>query len=139
MLKVFQSENVSDSIDDLLKRLEEAIDKAVAEAHNVLTKAEQAVNQTAAEVEAVTKNALKVIEKKFLDEVNDLKAKAKAAGVNVDECFGQDETTLINLPEVTAHEMVLCTEGYVLRVIHDVDDALARVSIKICSHFFRTQ
>lgn len=131
MLKVFYSENVSDPIDDLLKRLEEVLDKTIAEAHDLLNKTELAVNQTAAQVEVVTRNALNETKKKFQDEVNELKARAKAAGVNADECFGADETTLINLPEVTAHEMSQCTEGCVLKIIQVNEDLLVKVSIKI--------
>lgn len=55
-------------------------------------------------------------------------AKAKKAGVNVDECLGADEKALLNLPTKAANDATGCVEGLVLKATNSVDDALQKVS-----------
>lgn len=111
-----------------MKELQEAVDKAVAVARQELMSAEAVVNQTAAEVENAAKQSLKGIQESFQKELDDLKAQAKKANVNIDDCLGQDEKTLVNLPTATANDMVSCVQGLILQAINYVNDALNKVS-----------
>lgn len=87
------------------------------------------MNRTALQIETTTKNSLKGLQTSFENKIDQLKATAKEAGVNADECFGQDEKTLVNLPTVTANDMVSCVQGYVNKIFADSNDALNKVSI----------
>lgn len=127
MFQISDSEIVGDKIDDLLKKLQSVVDSAVAQARKGLTAAEGVVNNTAAQVENQAQSALKGLQTSFTQQLDELKAEAKKAGVNIDSCLGKDEQTLANLPTATAKDMVQCVQGYVLKMINYVNDALNRV------------
>lgn len=119
---------MGDKVDDLLKKLETAVDSAAGTARRELNVAEGAVNRTAAQVENAAKNSLKGLQQSFQQEIDALKAKAKKAGVNADECFGKDEKTLVNLPTAATSDMIRCVQGYVNRIFGDANQALNKVS-----------
>lgn len=104
------------------------MDAAVAKARQELMAAEGVVNQTAAAVQSEAKSALNGLQESFKNELDELKAKAKKAGVNIDECLGEDEKKLVNLPTSTSNDMVQCVQGWILKAIAYVNDALAKVS-----------
>lgn len=93
--------------------------------------AESAINKTEAKVEAATNASLAVLEGVFKKEIDALKATAKKAGVNVDECLGDDETRLVNLPSFFSTSFMKCDQGLVVQAVGYVDDAVQRVSQKI--------
>lgn len=129
MFQISDPEIVGDKVDDLLKKLQEVVDTAVAKARQELMAAETVVNNTAAQVENEAQSALKGLQASFTKELDALKAKAKNAGVNIDSCLGKDEQTLTNLPTATAKDMVQCVQGYIIKMINYVNAALTKVYV----------
>lgn len=115
-------------IDNLLKKLQAVVDKAIGIAHHEIDVAEGAVNTASAKVESVAKNALNGLQKVFIRKIDALKDKAKRSGVNIDSCLGRDEISLLNLPTRAAKEAVKCVQVDVDRVFNRANDVLNRVS-----------
>lgn len=126
-MQVSNSEKLGDKVDDLLKKLQEVVDAAVAKAREELMVAEAGINKTADAVKAEAASALNGIQITFKSELDQLKEKAKKANVNIDSCLGKDEDDLVKLPTTTSNDIVQCVQGLLIQVINYVNDALTRV------------
>lgn len=122
------TENLENKFDDLLKELQEVVDKAVEVANHDLDIAEGAVSTAADKVTGWAKEALNGLQNKFMEALDALKKKAKDAGVNIDSCLGQDEIDLTNIPSDAAKDLVKCVQGDVNLALDSAKDALNKVN-----------
>ncbi|CAH1975210.1 unnamed protein product [Acanthoscelides obtectus] len=85
-------------------------------------------------------------EESFRKQLDALKEKAKAKGVNIDECLGENEKKLIDLPNVASNDMIHgATDrvneaiGYIQTGLNQVkqaadDVATIKAEVKKCGH-----
>ncbi|KAG5892091.1 hypothetical protein JTB14_011991 [Gonioctena quinquepunctata] len=141
---------LKNDIDDLLQKLRDTVDKAMAQAQEALDQAKAAVDKTAQETEDSASAAMQSTIEKFKKEIDELKEKAKNAGVNIDDCLGADEQKLLNLPNELSGDMVHCVSDKVDQGIGYAQDALNKIQkivddvenikqeIKDCGHGFKS-
>lgn len=128
---------VRNDAEKLLHKLEDAVDKALVQAQEALDDAKNKVNEVAEAVEASAEGEMQSSEEKFKEELDELKAKAAKAGVNIDECLNGNEDKLVNLPNVFTEDMVHCVSDRVNEGISYAQDALDKVnfsSLLLYSH-----
>ncbi|XP_018579228.1 golgin subfamily A member 5-like [Anoplophora glabripennis] len=134
--------------DDLLKKLKEEVDRAMAKAHKALDDAKKKVNEAADKVQAEAKRQMQSTLDKLKEELETLKEKAKKAGVNIDDCLKGNEDRLVNLPNQLSNDMVHCVSDQINKAISFAQDALDHLQkivdevenikqeIKDCGHGF---
>lgn len=119
---------VRNDAEKLLKKLEEAVDKALDQAQKALDDAKDKVNETAEAIESSAEGEMQSSEEKFREELDKLKEKAAEAGVNIDECLEGNEDQLVNLPNVFTEDMVHCVSDRIDEGIAYAQDALDKVN-----------
>lgn len=121
---------VGDKIDDLLEKLQNVVDGSVEKANDCLTAAESVINKTAGKIENQAVAALDQLQDTFEKGLDELKNKAAKAGVNIDDCLGENEKRLVNLPAATVYDMIECVQGLVIQPIRYISDALDTVNME---------
>lgn len=127
VFKVEDEENLKSIADDILTKLHMVTDPVIAKARQDLIATESTVNKTAADVEGQAKSALNVLQDSFKKELDELKAKAKKAGVNIDSCLGEDEKKLVTLASLVESYMISCVQSLTLNTTGLANDALTKV------------
>ncbi|KAJ8955027.1 hypothetical protein NQ318_000459 [Aromia moschata] len=119
--------SVRNDAEKLLKELEEAVDKAMAQAQQALDDAAIKVNETAASIQASAVSEMQSTEQNLQEEIDALKKKAADAGVNIDECLEGNEDQLVNLPNTLSDDMIHCVSDRIIEGIKYAQDALNKV------------
>nr|CAH7767182.1 unnamed protein product [Callosobruchus chinensis] len=139
----------ADKIDDALAKLQKVVDEEVAEANKQLDAAKAQVDAFAGQVQDQAKKAMNSTEEALKKQLDALKEKAKAKGVNIDECLGENEKKLVDLPNVASNDMIHCVTdrvnegiGYIQTGLNQVkqaadDVATIRQEAKKCGHGFK--
>ncbi|XP_074026408.1 uncharacterized protein [Leptinotarsa decemlineata] len=141
---------VGNDVDKLLQKLRKIVDAALVKAQEILDKAKAKLNGIAQKTENAASQALQGFENKLKNELDALKQKAKNAGVNIDDCLGENERKLINLPNDFAVDMVQCVQNTLNEGINYAQDALNKIKkivsdvenikqeIKDCGHGWKS-
>ncbi|KAJ8983209.1 hypothetical protein NQ317_016430 [Molorchus minor] len=114
-------------VEKFLKKLEEAVDKALAQAQQALDDAAKKVNETAQTIQASAVAEMQSTEQKLEEEIDELKQKAADAGVNIDECLEGNEDQLVNLPNTLSDDMIHCVSDRIIEGIGYAQDALNKI------------
>lgn len=117
-----------DGIREIQLKLETFLQDAIVLSRVKINEIEQDTNKTAVEVEELNRNVLNNLEKQFKEKIDNLKEKARVANVNVNECFKQNEQTLLNLPKVAINQIQKNAQIDVNKVFNKANDARAKVS-----------
>lgn len=119
---------MSYSIDDYLAKLQKVLDNALTQGKTELNVSKISLKKAVVEVQKSTRAVLIETGKGYPAEIDGLKAQAKRAGVNADECFGEQEKTLITLPQLIADDVDEWANEFFQTVFDDADEMLTEVS-----------
>lgn len=122
-----EDESYGNKIDDLLRKLEAAVDKAVAQAQKALDEAKAQLAAYASKYEADADAEMATDEKSWMDQLAALKAQAKEKNIVITDCLGDNEVKLNN--EATAHHATMntCVTGDINDGTKYAQDALDKV------------
>lgn len=131
----YADENASygNKIDDLLRKLEAAVDKAVVQAQKALDEAKAQLAAYASRYEADADTEMANDEKTWLDQLAALKAQAKQKNIVITDCLGDNEVKLNN--EQTAHHAAMagCVTGDINEGTKYAQGALDKVKPSLVS------
>lgn len=115
------------NVDDLLRKLKAAVDKAVIQAQKALDDARAQLAAFATKYEGDADTAMATTEKTFLDQLEALETLAKNKNISIDECLGENETKLKNLPATYHTSMLTCVNGVIADGTKYAQEALDKV------------
>lgn len=112
-----------------MRNLANALNFALEKGKLALSMVESIVNKTVIQIENDTRSSLNKTRNGFQSEIDSLKAEAKKAAVNVDECFGGQEKMLITtLIEIVENDTLKLMNNHMVKQFSDVDLELQSVS-----------
>ncbi|CAH1957623.1 unnamed protein product [Acanthoscelides obtectus] len=112
-------------VDDLLRRLKAAVDKAMVQAQEQLDRSKVQLQQHAAEDVADGRAQIEVIKKGYVDQLDKIKADNKDKDIS--SCLGENETKLNNLVTDYGIQMDNCVNDKINEGTKYAQDALDRV------------
>lgn len=121
---------VGNKVDDLLRKLEAAVNKAVDQAQKALDVAKAQLAEYATKYEVEADATMATDEKNWVDELTKLKAQAVEKKVPIDECLGDNENKLNNMETAYHNSMVQCVQGNIDHGTQYAQDALNKVRFR---------
>ncbi|CAH1998564.1 unnamed protein product [Acanthoscelides obtectus] len=112
-------------VDDLLRRLKAAVDKAMVQAQEQLDRSKVQLQQHAAEDVADGRAQIEVSKKGYVDQLDKIKADNKDKDIS--SCLGENETKLNNLVTDYGTQMDNCVNDNINEGTKYAQDALDRV------------
>lgn len=128
-MSVTLEDNYDNKVDDLLKKLEAAVDKAVAQAQKALDDARAALAAYATKYELEADNQMTTNEKTLTDQLTKLKEEAKVKNATITDCLGENETKFTNLPTTYHTSMINCVTGAIADGTKYAQGALDKVRL----------